>query len=216
MKKSKRNIATAVLLAGALGLAAAGGVSAYLTDYDKAENPFVVGQVKIELQEPGWNPDDHKTMEPGKQIQKDPQIKNTGTTDAFVYLEVGIPMKEVTAADYEGKRMEHKLQELFTFHTGEKWSKLDSRKKDDNMVYVYAYDQVLKPEQTTEKLFDSIKFLNIIEGQLDGQQLSIPVRAYAIQTAYTGGDGGSVKEKAREDYGKYVNQTAGQEGQAAL
>ena len=75
MKKSKRNIATAVLLAGALGLAAAGGVSAYLTDYDKAENPFVVGQVKIELQEPGWNPDDHKTMEPGKQIQKDPQIK---------------------------------------------------------------------------------------------------------------------------------------------
>ena len=96
MKKSKRNIATAVLLAGALGLAVAGGVSAYLTDYDKAENPFVVGQVKIELQEPGWNPDDHKTMEPGKQIQKDPQIKNTGTNDAFVYLEVGIPMKEVT------------------------------------------------------------------------------------------------------------------------
>ena len=83
------------------------------------------------------------------------------------------------------------------------------------MVYVYAYDQVLKPEQTTEKLFDSIKFLNIIEGQLSGQQLSIPVRAYAIQTAYTGGDGVR-KEKAREAYGKYVNQNAGQEGQAAF
>ena len=47
-------------------------------------------------------------------------------------------------------------------------------------------------------------------------QPSIPVRAYAIQTAYTGGDGGSVKEKAREAYGKYVNQNAGQEGQAAF
>ena len=35
--------------------------------------------------------------------------------------------------------------------------------------------------ETTESLFDTVKFLNIIEGQLDGQQLEIPVRAYAIQ-----------------------------------
>lgn len=216
MKKIKKNTARAILLAGALGLAAAGSASAYLTDFDKAENPFTVGQVKIQLQEPGWNPDDHKTMEPGKEIRKDPQIKNTGTNDAFVYLEVSIPMKDVTAADYEGRRMEQKLQELFTFQAGEKWFRLDARQKDSSMVYVYAYNQVLKPEQTTEKLFDSVRFLNVIEGQLDGQQLNIPVRAYAIQTAYTGGEGETVQDQAREAYRRYVNQNAGQEGQTAI
>lgn len=112
--------------------------------------------------------------------------------------------------------MEQKLQELFTFQAGEKWFRLDARQKDSSMVYVYAYNQVLKPEQTTEKLFDSVRFLNVIEGQLDGQQLNIPVRAYAIQTAYTGGEGETVQDQAREAYRKYVNQNAGQEGQTAI
>ena len=49
----------------------------------------------------------------------------------------------------------------------------------------------LSRRETTETLFDTVKFLNIIEGQLDGQQIEIPVRAYAIQAAYTGGQPGN-------------------------
>ena len=63
-------------------------------------------------------------------------------------------------------------------------------------------------------LFDTVKFLNIIEGQLDGQQLEIPIRAYAIQTSYTGGDAASVVEQARNAYQKYVNQNKNQLGKA--
>ena len=71
------------------------------------------------------------------------------------------------------------------------------------MVYVYAYNEILEPEETTDPLFETMNFLNIIEGQLDMQKLSVPVRAYAIQAAY-----------ARAAYEKYVNQNREQEGQA--
>ena len=62
-------------------------------------------------------------------------------------------------------------------------------------------------------MFSSVKFLNVIEKQIDEQQLSIPVRAYAIQASYTGGESGSVIDKAKIAYEKYVNQNKGQDGQ---
>ena len=131
----------------------------------------------------------------------------------FVYLEVSIPMAEVEAASEDGTRLGKREQELFSFQTPTNWTKLSSKKTGDNQVYVYAYNEVLKPEQTTNTLFDSVKFLNIIEGQIDEKNLSIPIRAYAIQTSYTGGDSASVVDQARTAYEKYVNQNKGQEGQ---
>ena len=44
-------------------------------------------------------------IEPGKEIEKDPQIQNTGVNDAFVYMEVTVPMADVMAADEEGNRL---------------------------------------------------------------------------------------------------------------
>lgn len=208
-----KNIKKAALLTGVLCLAAAGGVMAYLTDYDMEDNQFTVGKVEIELQEPGWDPEEYTKIEPGKEIQKDPQIKNTGVNDAFVYLEISVPMADVTAADQEGNRLGQKMQELFSYQAGESWTNLTAKPVEGSMVYVYAYNEILEPEETTEPLFETMNFLNIIEGQLDMQQLTIPVRAYAIQTAYTGNDEGTVQEKAKAAYEKYVNQNKDQEGQ---
>lgn len=213
MRKIKTNMKKAIILAGAISLAAVGGASAYLTDYDKTVNQFTVGKVDIQLEEPGWKPEEHTKIEPGKDIQKDPQIRNTGVNDAFVYMEVTVPMADVIAADQEGNRLEQKVQELFSFTAKNSWTKLETKRKEDNVVYVYAYNKILKPEETTEPLFDMIKFLNIIEGQLDTQQLDMPVRAYAIQTSYTGGDKGTIPEQAKAAYQKYVNQNRGQGGQ---
>lgn len=216
MNKTKKNIKKAVFLTGVLCLTALGGVSAYLTDYDKALNQFTVGKVDIELEEPNWKPEDHTKIESGKDIDKDPQIKNTGVNDAFVYLEINVPMADVIAADPEGNRLDQKVQELFSFSAKAGWTRLETKKKENQMIYVYAYDKVLKPEETTGSLFDTVKFLNIIEGQLDTQQLDMPVRAYAIQTSYTGGDKGSIPDQARSAYEKYVNQNRDQEGQVTL
>ena len=209
----KRNLKRAGLVAGILCLASVGGVSAYLTDFNKADNQFTVGRVAITVEEPGFDPEEQTKIEPGKEISKDPKIKNTGVNDAFVYLEVSIPMANVEAVTEAGTRLGVKNQELFSFQPSESWTKLSSKTSGNNQIYVYAYNKILTAEETTEALFSSVKFLNVIEKQIDEQQLSIPVRAYAIQASYTGGESGSVIDKAKIAYEKYVNQNKGQDGQ---
>ena len=209
MKKNKVKIMT---LEGILFLASVGGVSAYLTDYEKVSNEFTVGKVDIELKEPEWKPEENKKIEPSKVIHKDPQITNTGTNDAFVYMEVSIPMANVEAAAENGERLGKKVQELFYFEAKDSWMQLSVQNTESRRTYTYAYTKILKPQETSEALFDTVKFLNLIEGQLDGQTFEIPVRAYAIQTSYTGGSSDNLSEQIKAAYEKYVNQNKNQDG----
>ena len=208
----KKNTVKIMTLAGILCLASVGGVSAYLTDYEKVSNEFTVGKVDIELKEPEWKPEQNKKIEPSKVIHKDPQITNTGTNDAFVYMEVSIPMANVEAAAENGERLGKKVQELFYFEAKDSWMQLSVQNTESRRTYTYAYTKILKPQETSEALFDTVKFLNLIEGQLDGQTFEIPVRAYAIQTSYTGGSSDNLSEQIKAAYEKYVNQNKNQDG----
>ena len=208
----KKNTVKIMTLAGILCLASVGGVSAYLTDYEKVSNEFTVGKVDIELKEPEWKPEENKKIEPSKVIHKDPQITNTGTNDAFVYMEVSIPMATVEAAAENGERLGKKVQELFYFEAKDSWMQLSVQNTESRRTYTYAYKKILKPQETSEALFDTVKFLNLIEGQLDGQTFEIPVRAYAIQTSYTGGSSDNLSEQIKAAYEKYVNQNKNQDG----
>ena len=203
----KKNTVKIMTLAGILCLASVGGVSAYLTDYEKVSNEFTVGKV-----EPEWKPEENKKIEPSKVIHKDPQITNTGTNDAFVYMEVSIPMANVEAAAENGERLGKKVQELFYFEAKDNWMQLSVQNTESRRTYTYAYKKILKPQETSEALFDTVKFLNLIEGQLDGQTFEIPVRAYAIQTSYTGGSSDNLSEQIKAAYEKYVNQNKNQDG----
>lgn len=208
----KKNTVKIMTLAGILCLASVGGVSAYLTDYEKVSNEFTVGKVDIELKEPEWKSEENKKIEPSKVIHKDPQITNTGTNDAFVYMEVSIPMANVEAAAENGERLGKKVQELFSFEAKDSWTQLSVQNAESRRTYTYAYTKILKPQETSEALFDTVKFLNLIEGQLDGQTFEIPVRAYAIQTSYTGGSSDNLSEQIKAAYEKYVNQNKNQDG----
>lgn len=208
----KKNTVKIMTLAGILCLASVGGVSAYLTDYEKVSNEFTVGNVDIELKESEWKPEENKKIEPSKVIHKDPQITNTGTNDAFVYMEVSIPMANVEAAAENGERLGKKVQELFYFEAKDSWMQLSVQNTESRRTYTYAYTKILKPQETSEALFDTVKFLNLIEGQLDGQTFEIPVRAYAIQTSYTGGSSDNLSEQIKAAYEKYVNQNKNQDG----
>lgn len=208
----KKNTVKIMTLAGILCLASVGGVSAYLTDYEKVSNEFTVGKVDIELKEPEWKPEENKKIEPSKVIHKDPQITNTGTNDAFVYMEVSIPMANVEAAAENGERLGKKVQELFYFEAKDNWMQLSVQNTESRRTYTYAYKKILKPQETSESLFYTVKFLNLIEGQLDGQTFEIPVRAYAIQTSYTGGSSDNLSEQIKAAYEKYVNQNKNQDG----
>ena len=210
--KMKKNMMKAATLCGIVGLIAIGGTAAYLTDYDTAVNEFTVGKVDIDLDEPSWTPDEHVDIEPTEEIEKDPQITNTGVNDSFVYLEVSIPMAEVITADAEGNRIDKKLTELFSYTKSADWTQLESKTLNRNKVYTNCYNKVLKPKETTTPLFETVTFANIIEGQLDTAHLEIPIRAYAIQTVNTGGDTGTIVQQATTAFQKYVKQNLGQGG----
>lgn len=212
MKINKKTIVKTTAVFCAAAALAAGGTMAYLTDYDKTVNEFTVGKVDIELEEPNWKPEDNTKIEPTQQIRKDPQVKNVGINDAFVYLEVSIPTADVITADASGNRIEKKNTELFSFAKKADWTQLEAKTSGTNKVYTFAYNKILKPGQTSTTLFDIVTFANVVEGQLDTRQFQIPVRAYAIQTVNTGGDEGTVVQQAAVAYQKYVLQNQGQDG----
>ena len=207
-KKMVKGIALAAMLAAL----AAGGTAAYLTDFETATNSFTVGKVDIELDEPNWKPDDNTKIVPTQVIKKDPFIKNRGINEAFVYLEVSVPVRNVITAAQDGTRNALAKTELFSYTKNKEWTQLERKAIGQNMVYTYAYNHILKPGEKTTTLFNTVTFANIIEGQLDTQQLDMPVRAYAIQSTNTGEDKTTIPEQAKAAYQKYVNQNKGLSG----
>ena len=207
-KKMVKGIALAAMLAAL----AAGGTAAYLTDFETATNSFTVGKVDIELDEPNWKPDDNTKIVPTQVIKKDPFIKNRGINEAFVYLEVSVPVRNVITAAQDGTRNALAKTELFSYTKNKEWTQLERKAIGQNMVYTYAYNHILKPGEKTTTLFNTVTFANIIEGQLDTQQLDMPVRAYAIQSTNTGEVKTTIPEQAAAAYQKYVNQNKGLSG----
>ena len=216
MKKinHKLGIVSAVaLITGAAALA--GGTYSYLTDYDNVNNEFTVGKVDIELDEPEWKPEENKNIVPTQEIKKDPQIKNTGKNTAYVYLDVSIPVQKLVTADAAGNRQKEQDTELFTFTSDKDWTLMESFTNEGYKTYRYCYNKILNPNETSSALFRTMTFANVIEGQIDGQSISVPVKAYAIQTVNTSDATSDVPADAKAAFQKYINQNKGQKGAAS-
>ena len=207
-----RKLVKGIALAAVITALAAGGTAAYLTDFETATNSFTVGKVDIDLDEPNWKPEDNTDLVPTQVIRKDPYVSKKGVNEALVYLEVSVPVRNVITAAKDGTRNALAKTELFSFTKNKDWTQLERTEVGQNMVYTYAYNHILKPGTKTTALFDTVTFANIIEGQLDTQQIDMPVRAYAIQATNTGDDKTTVLEQATAAYQKYVNQNKGQAG----
>ena len=207
-----RLFSTIALISGAAALA--GGTYSYLTDFDNASNEFTVGKVDIDLEEPEWKPEENTSIEPSQDIKKDPQIKNTGKNPAYVYLDVRVPIQKLIVADANGNRQKAQDVELFSFSPDKNWTLMDSFTGDGYKTYRYSYNKILSPNQTSEALFKTMKFANVIEGQIDGQKLTVPVKAYAIQTKNTSGNTSDIPADAKTAFEKYYNQNKGQNGAA--
>ncbi|MDO4486146.1 MAG: SipW-dependent-type signal peptide-containing protein [Bacillota bacterium] len=193
IRKNKRNIVIAVAM---LILLAVGAVSAYFTSSDKADNIWTVGEVKIALEEPGWDPDNPpENIAPNQSFVKDPQIRNTGSNDAYVFLKVRIPVANVITADEAtGERIAAADRELFEYTMNNGWYQLENGTPEtidekDYMTYIYAYGSrdactaLPSGNVTAEALFDQVRFINVIEGQgLENTELKMPIEAYGIQT----------------------------------
>ena len=104
-KKISRNAITAAGLAGLMLVGAAGGVLAYLTDAETADNTFTVGNVRIDSLEksyPGNDSPKVKNITPGEEVAKDPTIINKGINDAVAFIVLDSPVDLVTLVNNDG------------------------------------------------------------------------------------------------------------------
>ena len=86
---NKRKIMTLALSLCMVAILAIGGTLAFFTDTATQTNVFTIGDVKIELEE--QFPDN--LLKPGENnaLQKEVTVKNTGSEDAYMWIELWIP-----------------------------------------------------------------------------------------------------------------------------
>lgn len=190
-EKTKKfiNLKSITIAAVLIALLAIGSAIAFFTDKDNKTNDFTVGNISIQLTEPNWNADNGKDLTPNKTISKDPQITNDGPNDAFVFLQVKVPVANVKTAAADGSLQQAKSQDLFAYTVNENWTEVSKKSSADSTTYVYAYvgaDGTMKT-LAPGNLFDSVTFLNLVEAQIDeGTKISVDVDAYGIQTTDLG------------------------------
>lgn len=202
MKGKKRNYVLAAVLLAMMG-AAAGVTAAYLSrSPGVVQNVITVGTIKAELTEEHWKPENGAAVYPGESIDKDPVVKNTGENDAYVFLEVSVPIENIALVERETERKtERQSCELFSFHADEEsWKPLEYKTADGQACYVYGYKKVLQPGEKTTPLFEQVTAVNYLEGELqEGENYGIHVTAKAIQ--------GNTDEQAVEQiYMEFVKQ----------
>ena len=209
--KNKKIIGTLSVVSALVFSVFIGSTLAYLLKQTNREiNSFTFGNADIELKETEWQKlkDEDRTVYPGKEIEKDPEVTNTGETDIYVYLEVKIPRANVstvsTGADGTEEIDSPKVQNLFSYTPNSDWTEIENTSDGEWSTIIYAYNEILRPGEKTEKLFESVKFLNIVEGELKKDtRLNMPINAYAIQTGYLNESGSTNIEKMKDAFSKY-------------
>lgn len=200
-KKIKLAIVSVMLVA----CLAVAGISAYFTDGADVTNTFTIGEVNLDLTEPSYPGNDDpevKDITPNAEIEKDPTITNTGKNDEYVFLTVTVPYAEnLVVANAAGEKQPAAAElELFSYTLNDGWTQVGQvvqNKTDKTNTYIYAYGSETKltvlpadddtstqdvAENITPALFDSVTFVNAVEGQgLENKTKEIAIKAYGIQ-----------------------------------
>lgn len=123
----KKIIVAAIVLALVLLV---GGLMAFFTDTKEESNVFTLGNVTITLTEPAWEENNAKNMSPGKTVAKNPTVNNVGSTPAFVFIEVKVPMTNDSTP-----------QEIFTYEINDSdWTEIGSGTVSGGIkTHTYAY-----------------------------------------------------------------------------
>lgn len=169
-----------------IAFATVGLTYAYLSrSPGEVKNTFTVGSVKIQLLEDNWNPNNAKELHPNQEFTKDPKVRNTGDNNAFVFLEVYVPMDNISlvgkgASKLKGDKIN---QELFTFDANTtNWSLVKREDVSGYRKYVYSYNNVVKPGEYTSNLFTKVKTVDYVEYLNSAKSYNLKVIAKAIQS----------------------------------
>lgn len=156
------------------------GTTAYFSYEDIATNVITAGDIKIELQEwsipnGGGEPipfEDVIDIQPGMDISKIVQIKNTGGQDAWVRISLN---KTITLAD--GVECEVDLSLISYDLNTEYWIEQNG---------YYYYNTILKSGETTKPLFTKVTFSPDMSNMYQESKAVIDVEAQATQSVHNG------------------------------
>jgi predicted ribosomally synthesized peptide with SipW-like signal peptide len=180
---NKRKIILLAALLVMVAILGVGGTLAYFTAEDAATNTFTVGNVKIDLTEPKWDPElggtgktEAADVYPGEALPKDPTVKNIGINPCFVRVKVeGL---DCLKAEGDGDEM---LIHVRTNYVADALG-ADWELHEDGYYY---YKHVLAANETTKTpVFDSIVIpvaLTNENGEEHTAAYNINVTAYAVQ-----------------------------------
>lgn len=188
--RAKQKIALAAVC-GCLALSAASGMSyAYMTDTGSKLNHFTTGDVDIDVVETEWDahPDQNNDgvkdpasdLVQGRVVKKDPIVVNHSSMPAWVFLQVQVPVRNVMLVENAPKVTDD--VQLFDWTVNEGWKELVVESGSNTKTYLYGYETMVDPEASTNALFDSVKFKNVVEGQIGTDEaLDIKVTGFGIQ-----------------------------------
>lgn len=163
----------------------------YYADYHSIVNEFTVGDIKIDLTEKIFesaeNTRNKEEVTPGWQFIKDPEVKNTGKSDCFVFVEITIPKTERIFVNKAGKKLPVMSREVFTYTVNPEWMLIDEKISATEAKRVYAFTSgsnlaPLRPGEEISVIDKGVfKTACFIETGLC-ENYEIPVIAYAIET----------------------------------
>lgn len=184
MKSNKKIIALSIIVT-ILVLIAMGRTLAYFTSKDTVVNRFDTGDIKANIQEPGFIPKDDWD---GQSYDKVVEIKNTGKNENFIRVSITPRWVDENdnpwAGDVSDKVVFLEFQNLIDIPTDNTWTPNKWVKGSDDFYY---YTSILDVDKTTEKLLNSVK-ANITKAEVDypedyeGKYLKIDVKVEAVQT----------------------------------
>jgi predicted ribosomally synthesized peptide with SipW-like signal peptide len=153
-----------------------GSTMAYLTDIDSKTNVFTFGNVNIELTEPHWVAADGLNIIPGQVLPKDPKITNTGSTNAYVVMQVDFPC------------VNNKL--VFTYTVNSGWTTYETPTCSEvgtaQGIYYYGNSTTmtsLAPNASTPTLFDSVTIASLNDYEIDQlpTEINMNITGMAVQ-----------------------------------
>lgn len=164
-----------------------GGTVCFLLDKEEVSNSFSCGIAELEITEPAWDSLSpvEKVVYPGKVVEKDPSVKNTGDVDMFVFAEVHIPVSSVKIVGDDGVSVSyHEEKELFSFDANAGWKFIRKYMTEEgDAVYLYGYGEKLEAGACSTPVFNNIRTVNYLEGSIGNDEgVNVPVRAFGIQS----------------------------------
>lgn len=183
MERKVEIIMTILMMTGLFAVSC-GVTGAFLTDQPlRIANLITLGEVKLELKEPDWEEENGRDLIPGSVILKNPMAENTGKTDCWIFLQVSVPVRTICVTDPVSKRkLEPAATALFGFTQEEGWELIEKKTLPEKEVYLYGFQRLVKPGETTGPLFQYVTMARYLEGELSGEEIfEIPVKAMAVQ-----------------------------------